>query len=27
VGRLLREVGDKVHEKVNAPVPEKGDRG
>ena len=27
VGRLLREVGDKVHEEVNAPVPEKGDRG
>jgi len=27
VGRLLREVGDKVHEKRSAPVPEKGDRG
>ena len=27
VGRLLREVGDKIREEVNAPVPEKGDRG
>ena len=27
VGRLLREVGDQVHEAVSAPVPEKGDRG
>ena len=27
VGQLLREVGDKVREEVNAPVPEKGDRG
>ncbi len=27
VGRLLREVGDKVQEKMQAPPPETGDRG
>jgi hypothetical protein len=27
VGRLLRELGDKVQGELRAPVPDKGDRG
>ena len=27
VGRLLREVGDKVQDQLRAPQPDKGDRG